>query len=328
MLKALNLPIITDLNSFCNEIALSEQCLYLLSKKPNFYYRSFSIKKSDGSPRKILSPSYSLKLVQKWILKEILEKIPASEQSMAYKKGDKYGIKKNAEIHRYSIYLLEFDLKDFFSSINRVTVFHLFQNLGYNIFIANMLTNLCTYDNSLPQGGVCSPYISNLICSKLDNRLNGLCNKKDVLYTRYADDLTFSCDNKVILHKIKNTIINIIEDETFHINTSKTRFLSPISHKRITGITVNDNKLKANKKLKRTVRVLIHQSLLLQNYDNNDRIRGYITYINYIENGYKDKIIQYIISLLKKPYISSNIIAYTYNSHKLFKQLPSIPTND
>lgn len=322
ILSALNLPIITDFNSFCNEIALSEQILYLLSKKTDCYYNKFFIKKSNGSKREILSPSYSLKLVQKWILAEILEKISSSEQSMAYKKGEKYGIKRNAEIHRYSIYILELDLKNFFPSIKRNTVFYLFRNLGYSIFVSNMLANLCTYDGYLPQGSVCSPYISNLICSKLDNRLNGLCSKKDVLYTRYADDLTFSCDNKVILHKIKSLIKKIIEDENFQLNTSKTRFLSPVSHKRVTGITINDSKIKANKILKKSVRAMIHQSIVTKNYSNNNIIRGYIAYINYIEEGYKEKTIQYITSLIKKPYCDSNDISKAYNSNRLFKELP------
>lgn len=301
ILNALNLPLIKDFESLANHIGISNKLLYQLSSNTTMFYTSFSLPKKDGSTRIIQSPKYPMKLVQRWILKEILEKIPVSNHSTAFQRG-KNGIKENADFHRYSIYLLQMDLKDFFPSISSSKVYIIFRQLGYNSFISNMLTKLCTYNGALPQGGVCSPYISNLVCYKLDNRFKGLCSTRDVLYTRYADDLTFSADNKETLRKIKNIIEEIINDEGFVLNKKKTRFLSPYSHKVITGITINDQdrKLKVKKEIKRNLRALIHFTISTGDYSQVDKINGYVSYINSIENGYKEKIKNYINKLIEK----------------------------
>ncbi|PGS85285.1 retron St85 family RNA-directed DNA polymerase [Bacillus thuringiensis] len=322
ILNALNLPIIRDLDTFSNSIGVSKRLLYLLSQSSEEYYRSFFICKKNGDQREIHTPTYSLKLVQRWILEEILEKIDVSEESMAFKKGPGNGIKKNAEIHLYSLYLLQLDLKDFFTSIKREKVFYLFKDLGYNIVVSNILASLCTYNGYLPQGGVTSPYISNLVCYKLDKRLKGLCAKRDILYTRYADDLTFSCDNRETLKKVQKVIEDIIEDEGFNVNSLKTRLLSPSSHKKVTGITVNEKTVKASKKLKREVRTMIHHAFVTTDYSSNDRIRGYIAFISSIEEGYKDTIYKYINKLVNNEnYRMFRDIVEAYNNNKIFKNM-------
>jgi RNA-directed DNA polymerase len=322
ILYSLDLPIIKDFESLSNSVGVSNTMLYLLSEQTENHYHSFHINKKNGTKREINSPKYSLKLVQRWILGEILEKIKVSNESMAFCKGIGNGSKKNAEQHKYSLYLLQLDLKDFFTSIKSGRVFYLFKSLGYNSLISNILTNLCTYKGYLPQGGVCSPYISNLICYKLDKRLKGLCSKRDVLYTRYVDDLTFSCDNKVILRKVKSVIEEIIKDEGFVINSSKTRLLSPASHKKVNGITVNDNRIKANKLMKRKVRAMIHNALVSGDYSKKNIIRGYVAYIDSIEDGYIEKIKKYINNLIeKKDYKYFSETVEPFNNNKLFNDL-------
>lgn len=317
IIHSLGLPHITDLESLSNSIGVSKTLLYLLTNKTNDYYTSFSIPKKNGEERKIDSPKYSLKLIQKWILVEILEKIPVSDEAMAFKKGFGIGIKKNAEYHSNSSYLLQLDLKDFFYSIKRRQVFYLFKNLGYNMFVSNLLTNLCTYKESLPQGGICSPYLSNLISIKLDARLVGLCSRRDILYTRYADDLTFSCDNKIVLQKVKKVIEDIVVDEGYKVNHNKTRLLSPSSHKLITGITVNDGYIKASKKLKKKVRAMIHNAIVRADYSKVNQIRGYISFINSIEVGYETKVVSYINELTKKDYRMFREVVDSYNSNQI-----------
>lgn len=328
ILNALNLPIINDFEGLSNSVGISKTLLYLLSKKTFMFYNTFDINKRNGNKREINSPKYSLKLVQRWILVEILEKIKVSTESMAFRKGIGNGCKKNAEYHKYSLYLLQLDINDFFTSIKRERVFYLFKSLGYNSLVANILTNLCTYNGYLPQGGVTSPYLSNLICYKLDKRLKGLSSKRDIFYTRYADDLTFSCDNKVTLRKVKNVIEDIIIDEGFVINPSKTRLLSPSSHKVVTGITVNDSKIKANKQMKRSVRAMIHNALVSGDYSKINRIIGYVAYINSIEEGYLEKIKAYTNNLIGKEYNYYSDIVESFNKNKIYNDLNDMAYNE
>lgn len=48
-----------------------------------------------------------------------------------------------------------------------------------------MLSKICTYKNSLPQGGVTSPALSNIICLKLDECLTMYTGFLNIVYTRY-----------------------------------------------------------------------------------------------------------------------------------------------
>ena len=95
-------------------------------------------------------PHLALKVVQRWILKEILEKINVSNQAMAFV-PKKNGLKVNAEYHKKNIFILEMDIKKFFDSIKETQVFQLFCKIGYNTDVSAILANLCTYEDALPQ---------------------------------------------------------------------------------------------------------------------------------------------------------------------------------
>lgn len=321
ILNSLDLPIVKDLDTLSNAIGISKKMLYLLSKEPEKYYKSFLIDKDSEGSRKINSPNLSMKLVQKWILEEVLYKITPTEEAMAFKKGIN-GIKQNASFHRYSLYFLQVDIKDFFPSITRKRVYLLFKNMGYSKNISHIFAKICTYNNKLPQGGVCSPHISNLICIKLDRRLKGLCSKRDILYTRYADDMTFSGDNKEVLRKTKNIITKIIRDEGFELNNNKTRYLSPVSHKKITGVTIDShNNLKADKTIKKKVRAMIHKTIVTGDYSDSDIIKGLVSFITSIEKDFYEKQIEYIEKLITKypKYFSSSV--NSFNRNKLYREL-------
>lgn len=268
--------------------------------------------------------SLSLKVVQRWILKEILEKIYVSEQAMAFI-PHKNGLRENAERHKKNIFLLEMDITNFFGTITEQQVYRLFCNIGYNSKVAGVLANLCTYDGYLPQGAVTSPYIANLVCYHMDVRINGYCSRKDIVYTRYADDLTFSSNNRTLLNKVEKFIKYIVADEGFKINDKKTRYLSNDVKKTVTGITVNDDSIHVDKKFKKDLRAQIYRSIKLKDYRNNSQILGKIAYVNSIEEDYRDKIFKYITDVITKPEFTGHIdIVNAFNDNKFFPDLPDM----
>lgn len=320
ILETLGLPKIYDINSFSTEIGLSPTILYLLSQKQSLFYQNKEIPKKDGNLRYISIPSTSLKLVQKWIKVKILDKLTISDFSMAFRQGNSYGIKKNAELHKYDLYILKIDLKDFFHSINRTKVFYLFKGIGYNNLACNILTNLCTYEDRLPQGAITSPAISNLVCKKLDYRLSGVASKRGISYTRYADDMYFSCDDEVLLRKTQNMIYEIIKDEGFIINNKKIKFMGPHSKKIITGLIINDSKVIVPREIKRKVRAMIHHTIVTGDYSNINKIKGYISFISSIEKDYKIKITKFCERLIEKEqYRIFPDIVEKYNKNNFLK---------
>ena len=295
LINSLDIPYFESLEEFSRIIGLSTKLIFLLTNKSENYYSFKEIPKKNGTKRKIAIPSYTLKITQRWILKNILNKIRPSDYAMAFRKSsnnNKFDIKKNAYYHSDSLYGLSIDLSDFFPSITAAKVFSVFKGIGYNNTASAILTNLCTLESKLPQGAVCSPALSNLICMRLDRRLFGLCSKRGILYTRYADDM----------YKL-------------HYHTPKNKHL-------ITGVVIshsNDtSELKASKEFKRKIRAEIFRCIMTGNYDNAAHIKGEIAYVCFIQSeniqDYKQSIIQYINRTSKKiEYFCELVDAYNEN---------------
>ena len=319
----------TSFEDLSQNLRLSANLIHWLTSDSKDRYQIFNIPKGDGTSREISAPVHSLKTVQRWILVNILYRIKVSPYSYGFSKDGKGSpLVRCAEKHKGNLYILKIDVKGFYPSIKREKIYHQFTNIGYNASVANLLTNICVYEDKLPQGAVTSPYLANLICRNLDFRIAGYCNRRDITYTRYADDLTFSCDNREALKGIYGTIRKILKDEGFQLNEKKTLFLSPKCRKRILGITVNDGIIKAPKELKRNIRSMIHTSIATKDFSVNDKIRGYIAYINSIEPNYTDKVKEYIKNLTDKHFSLFADIVEGYNKNKLYPDLPDMQLND
>lgn len=324
VLNTLGVPVINSFEHLCEQLSITEQLLYYLTYRKEHCYYETEIPKKNGKTRILHVPNLSLKVVQKWILTEILEKIFVSEQTMAFV-PHKNGLRENAERHKKNIFLLEMDITNFFGAITEEQVYSLFCNIGYGSKVAGILANLCTYDNYLPQGAVTSPYIANLVCYHMDSRINGYCSRKDIVYTRYADDLTFSSNNRMLLNKVERFIKYIVVDEGFTINEKKTRYFSNDVKKTVTGITINDDDIHVDKNFKRNLRAQIYNSIKTRSYDNNSQILGKIAYVNSIEDGFRDKMEKYISSIIiRSEFVQDLDIVNAFNANKLFAKLPDM----
>lgn len=332
-INTLKIPAFQNIYELSRLTGISSRMLYCLSKNNVEYYKTFTIKKKSGGLRTINAPLYSMAIIQKWILRNILEKIMPSNRAMAFRKGNEFGCKMNAKYHVGTLYGLSIDLADFFTSIKSNKVYCLFRNLGYAETAATILTNICTLDGALPQGGVCSPTISNLICITLDNRLIGMCEKRGIRYTRYADDMYFSCDNKDLLKKTFPKIKTAIEDQNFTINNNKTRYHTPSNRNQITGVVIvktnqyEEYELKAKRKLKQNLKAEIHNAIMTGNYKKKGRILGMISYIDFIErensNNYLERIKDYIVKCANKIILFEELIK-AYNENLFFDDMEKI----
>lgn len=327
VIDSLGLPMLTCFDDLVKELSLSGKLVYWLTKQDaEGRYKTFFIDKKNGEKRKINAPSLALRIVQRWVLENILYKIKTSQYSYGFTKGKRNGspLVYCAEKHKNNLYVLKLDLKNFYPSIKREKVYYAFLNIGYNADISNLLTNICVVDDELPQGAVTSPYLANLICRKLDLRIAGYCNKRNIVYTRYADDLVFSCDDRELLRKIYGMVKKIVEDEGFCLNQKKTVFMTPKSHKEVLGVTINDSLIKAPKEIKRSIRAMIHYEVVTGDYTMNDKIRGYVAYIDSIEKNYKDKCISYLQKLSESTFCLFPDVVKAYNSNKIYKELPDM----
>ncbi len=209
-------------------------------------YREFDIY-NEEKIRRILAPSRKLKERQKWILRNVLSKIELKDCVHGFVKGK--SIVTNAKCHVQKKEILCLDIADFFPSINIGEVVDVFKQLGYNKEVAEELADLCTFDGVLPQGAPTSPALSNIIFTVVDDKLISYSKKNNLVYTRYADDLTFST-NVGEIEKHTEPIVNIINEYGYSINVEKTHIMKDNYRKIVTGLVINES-VKVPKKFKK-----------------------------------------------------------------------------
>lgn len=241
------LPVIFDVKHLALLIGIETADLTRMLFAEERFYSSVSIPKKSGGFRKLDIPSAELKYIQRWILDNVLYNIKVSDCAVGFRSG--CSILDNAKKHLGQHCVINVDIKDFFPSITFEKTYRIFSYYGYTNEVAFALAKLCTFQGKLPQGSPASPCISNIVCLKLDARLNALSQKYESVYTRYADDLTFSSkkDAKSLIRAVE-TIVN---DEGYSLNMKKTRIAYPHQRQEVTGLLVNGPCVRIPKKYKR-----------------------------------------------------------------------------
>jgi RNA-directed DNA polymerase len=285
---------------------LSIQELEVLINSPK--YIQYKIAKKKGGERAIDAPEASLKKVQKR-LNHFLQAYyhcikPANVHGFVTNPNPTEktcNILDNALVHVGKKYVLNIDLKDFFPSISARKVKALFSSnlFVYDEQLALALTLLTTYEGKLPTGAPTSPVISNFICLNLDESISQLCAANKVVYSRYADDLSFSSD-EVFTTDFISAINKLIHENDFALNPKKFRLKAANKRQAVTGLTVND-KVNVDRRFIKKTRAMLHdltsngitiaaQRHFTSNAPTNsnvetlflDRLNGYINFIGQI----------------------------------------------
>lgn len=232
-----------------NRLQRYSQWIYAISNHTKAYYKPLTIPKKDGGKRFLFSPQGMLRRLQKCILFYFLEGQKVHPAATAYVKGG--SVRRNALPHVGKPLVVKLDICNFFTSITQGAVLRLFMEMGYPAQVAMLLAKLCCFKGRLPQGACTSPALSNLICRKMDGRIAGYCAKRNIAYTRYADDMTFSgdFDSKALLWFIRK----VLADEGFSLNVAKTKVLPQNCQQKVTGVVVN-RVLQVDKKTRRKLR--------------------------------------------------------------------------
>ena len=228
-------------------------------------YREFNIPKTKGGYRTIVAPSEYLMELQTRLNKYLQAlyckiKPEASYGFVLSYKEEKnpMTIITNAEKHLNKEFVLNIDLKDFFHSISATRVKKFFSSspFNFNEELATCITLIGCYNKRLPMGAPTSPVISNLICIAMDNQLMKLAAENKFIYTRYADDITFSANEK-ITEEVINNVKEIIMNNGFVLNEKKYRLQSKYRQQTVTGIKVN-TKTNVDRRYVRNVRATLH----------------------------------------------------------------------
>jgi retron-type reverse transcriptase len=245
-------------------------------------YYTFYIKKKYGTKkRRIDSPNNELKAVQRLIYEHILQKAPLPDCIHGFRKN--HNIRSNAVTHCGKKYIYVLDIKDFFPSITSGQIRDMFTGLGIPGNHAEVLSRLCTYEEVLPQGAVTSPAISNIVFSPIDIDLLKLCSGKEVHYSRYADDLSFSGNDRKTLLDTVRLAKKLIISGGFQINERKNRLMGGKRAKIVTGLRLNAGKPSIGHKRKKLLRAKIYDWLIYDNYAELEYIYGSLAFLKSAE---------------------------------------------
>ncbi|NSL86675.1 RNA-directed DNA polymerase [Chitinophaga sp. Mgbs1] len=279
-LKKFCLPVFNDAVALANAMGITIGKLRFLAFNRKVatgtHYQRFAIPKKSGGTRVISAPMPQLKAAQHWILEHILYKIENGKAAHGFVPGK--SIVTNAAPHVGQDLVINMDLRDFFPSIPYKRVKGLFCKLGYSEQVATILALICTEpevdevmldnrkyyvaktDRHLPQGAPTSPAITNLICFKLDRRFEGLAAKYGYVYTRYADDMTFSVKGDAAdkAGQVIWAVKQVVKEEGFTLHPDKLKVMRKGDKREVTGIVVNE-KLSIDRDTLHKFRALLHQ---------------------------------------------------------------------
>ncbi|MGQ8818657.1 retron St85 family RNA-directed DNA polymerase [Serratia sp. NA_13] len=279
------------LDYLSSSLVLTNDFVLMIANTANDRYNKFSIPKKNGGVRVVYQPQKELKLLQRVLHDDFLGKIKLHPRCTAYCRGS--SVLKNANIHKDNKFLLRLDLVDFFKSItsNDILLF-LSENKSelkgiWSEEDFELLLKIVCYKGRLTMGGVTSPVISNLVCSKLDMKLYDLCASLGVTYSRYADDMYFSTNKKDVLFSMPNQLIKLLRTLEYPsrliLNTSKTKHSSKKRKMSITGLVItNDGKISLGRDKKREIRTLVFKWDSLTD-DKKKYLQGYLSYCASVE---------------------------------------------
>ncbi len=313
------------INDFCKQTNFPVRQYFNIVNfcKNNKGYSTFKIPKKSGGERIIYAPSKSLKVLQRKIKKELENKYTPPGACHGF--VSKRSCITNANLHVNKKWCLNFDISDFFPSINFGRILGLFKSpiFNFNNALATTLAIICCHEQKLPQGAPTSPILANMICYQLDKKLISLAVKNTCYYSRYADDITFSSNLTNFPRKLANydfgtsfvelspELNRILLDYGFAVNESKTRIAYKSKCQMVTGIVVN-KKLNLKRKYYRVLRATIY----------NCKKEGILATAK--KNGFESKSkfknfvlgkLSYYRSVVGKEHSSYNTLCKMYNSY-------------
>jgi RNA-directed DNA polymerase len=241
---------------------VSESLCWKIARTASHRYKVYEIPKRTGGSRQIAQPSRELKLIQRWISREVVSLLPVHPAAAAYQKG--CNILKNCKRHAPQRYLLRLDVRNFFGSIashHLLSLIKSFDNSSGETLTADDLTfvqMICFRHNVLSIGAPSSPAISNVVMYEFDERIAQYCAANSITYSRYADDLYFSTNQSNVLSSVVpvvNETLSLAGLDSLKLNLEKLVFASPKRRRIVTGLTISpDGSISIGRERKREIR--------------------------------------------------------------------------
>ena len=272
-----------------------------LAAGASHHYKAYQISKKRGGTRLIEHPSKPLKAVQRWLATNVISHFPIHGAASAYRRGT--NVAQNARRHADSSFLVRLDLHDFFHSLTAPDVAQLIQSSivyvpdgdKWTPDDIDLFVRLVCKDGRLTIGAPTSPPLCNALCYQMDLQLTAFADRRELAYSRYADDLVFSARSPDQLKNVDSEVTNILKSldlpKNLRLNTAKTWHVSRKGRRKVTGVVITcDGKLSVGRPLKRRLRSEVFKWHTLD-APRKKSLAGWLAYVRSVEPEFINSLI-------------------------------------
>jgi RNA-directed DNA polymerase len=263
-------------------------------------YKSYRIpKRQPGQFRQVSQPTPEVKLLQRWLVLNELSAFKIHKSATAYRYG--VGLRANVEPHTKNRFMLKLDFADFFPSIKAlhfVAFMRAAERTADDIEVMKQIffkRDPRTATLQLAIGAPSSPALSNILLFNLDTQLEESARRLSITYTRYADDITFSTNERGVLPEFFRQIPQLIAMHSripLQLNPDKTVHASMKNGRRVTGLTITPGgEISVGKDRKKLLRSQIHYYQCGRlDQTQIDSLRGYLAFLLSVEPDHVKRI--------------------------------------
>lgn len=220
-------------------------------------------------------------MLQRWFGFHLARAIPYSNIAHGFVPGR--SVLSAAETHVNALWVLSFDIKDFFQTTPHWLIFSALKNLGYSEESSELICKLCCLNSHLTQGSPASPPLSNLVFYLFDLKIQKLAEDLNVRVSRYADDITFSGTSE-IPQDLAFRFKALMSESPWKLSDDKEHFSKAPHRRKVHGLLVHNSRPSLTKGYRKRIRMykfLIEKHK--EDLSNPLVINGHLAYAKSIE---------------------------------------------
>lgn len=268
-------------------------------------YRTYELPKRSGGCRIITVPPQWLKRLQRAILDKLLEPLGCHPSAHGFVRGR--SILSNASNHVGKPVVVGCDIQKAFPSTSWRLVRHaLTRDLGAVLSKESigLLIEICCHGGGLPIGAPSSPALLNRVLLVADEILATEAAGKGVSYSRYADDLCFSGDERAL--QMLPVARRVLGSAGLSLDPRKTNIFRKGRRQVVTGLVVNEQ-VSTSRRMRKKLRAAVHRKELGREATWHDKpmdshsLMGRLAFVKMVNPDHAGKLIHRLRQAKRNP---------------------------
>ncbi|MDQ8036136.1 MAG: reverse transcriptase family protein [Pedobacter sp.] len=261
---------IKNIQSLADFLQVNEAVIKKIAANPAAYYNSFPLEseRPDGTKkiRNISDPKPDLKLIQRRLVDRLFSKVefPLYLTGGIRDDSNPRDYVLNAAMHCGAYVVISNDIKNFFPSVRKKLILEIFKHFfHFPSDVSELLAQLVTLDNYLPQGAPTSSYLANLVFFDIEYQLVSYFRSRELIYSRLIDDIVVSSKKRISKEQIEDVITRLsrmVRGKGCKLHAKKKTIVSRSTASElmyITGLWINNGSPRVGVNERKIIRALV-----------------------------------------------------------------------